>query len=123
MKKLSFLTSSLFTIVALNAQSDSISLAKKQKSYMATVRTMDNRTIKGSFYSVNDSQLVMVKSSNNHRYIPAENIKSFSLQRKNSALRGALIGFGIGAITGIVIGFASGDDPVYNEAVMIHFQL
>jgi len=45
-------------------------------------------------------------------YIPAENIRSFSLRRKNSALRGALIGFGIGAVAGIVIGLASGDDPV-----------
>ncbi len=117
MKKLSILTICLFTIIVINAQSDSILAGKKQKSFTATIRTMDNRMIKGNFYSVNDSQLVMVKSSNNHRYIPAENIKSFSLHRKNSALRGALIGFGIGAVTGIITGLASGDDPVYNEPV------
>jgi hypothetical protein len=117
MKKLSFLTTFLFAILVLNAQSDSIFSGKKQKTFTATIRTMDSRMFKGRFYSVNDSQLVLVNSSNNQRYIPAENIKSFSLQRKNSALRGALIGFGIGAITGIVVGFASGNDPVYDEAV------
>src|SRR5688572_25397914 len=117
MKKLSILTSCLFTIIVLNAQSDSITAGKKQKSFTATIRTMDNRMIKGSVYSVNDSQLVTVRSSNNHQYIPAENIRSFSLQRKNSVLRGALIGFGIGAVAGIVSGLASGNDPVYTEPV------
>ena len=44
--------------------------------------------------------------------VPAENLKSFTMKRKHSALRGALIGFGVGAAAGIIIGLASGNDPV-----------
>ena len=116
MKKLSFLIAYLFTLFVSQAQSDTISV-KKPKTYNVSIKTVNNKMIRGKFYAVNDSQLVLVKSNNNHQYIPAENIRSFSAQRKNSALRGALIGFGIGAVTGIITGLASGDDPVYNEPV------
>ncbi|MEI9909239.1 MAG: hypothetical protein WDO71_06025 [Bacteroidota bacterium] len=68
--------------------------------------------IKGRLYAINDDQLVLLKSVNNQQYIPVENIKSFSLRRKNSILKGALIGFGTGALTGIIMGLASGDDSV-----------
>jgi hypothetical protein len=34
------------------------------------------------------------------------------MKRKHSTLRGALIGFGVGAAAGIIIGLASGNDPV-----------
>jgi len=116
MKKLSFLIVCLFTLVVSQAQSDS-TVEKKQKTFNVSIKTLNNKMIKGKLYAINDSQLVLVKSFNNHQYIPAENIRSFSVQRKNSILKGALIGFGIGAVTGIVAGLASGDDPVYNEPV------
>ena len=117
MKQLSFLIICLFTLFSSQAQSDSTTLEKKQKSFVASIKTLDNKTIKGRLYAINDSQVVLLKSFTNQQYIPAENIRSFSLKRKNSVLKGALIGFGVGAITGIVIGLASGDDPVYTEPV------
>lgn len=117
MKKLSFLTACLFAVIVSHAQSDSVTAEKKQKPFSASIRTTDNKTIKGRFYAVNDSQLVLAKYGNKYQYVPAESIKSFSLKRKNSALKGALIGFAVGAVIGIVSGIASGDDPVYNEPV------
>jgi len=117
MKQLSFLIASLFAFFISQAQSDSITSVKKQKTFNTSIRTIDHKMINGRLYTINDSQVVLLKSGNNYQYVSAENIKSFSLKRKNSVLRGALIGFGVGAVTGIVIGLASGDDPVYNEPV------
>lgn len=119
MKQLSLLTVCLFTFLVSQAQFSSTQPEKKQKSFIVTIKTLDNKVIKGRFYSVNDSQLVLVKSvkispdtlqANDLQYIPAENVKSFSLIRKNSVLNGALIGLGAGAATGVITGFASGDD-------------
>jgi hypothetical protein len=112
MKKLSFLNTCLFTLFISHAQFDSTISAKKQKSFIASIQTLDNKMIKGRLYAINDSQVVLVKSFNEQYQIPVENIRSFSLKRKNSVLKGALIGFGGGALTGIIIGFASGNDPV-----------
>jgi hypothetical protein len=112
MKQLPFLTTSLFAFFISQAQSDSITSVKKQKTFNTSIRTLDHKMINGRLYAINDSQVVLLKSGNKYQYISAENIKSFSLKRKNSVLKGALIGFGAGAITGIIIGLASGDDPV-----------
>ena len=120
MKKLSLLTVVLFTFFVSQAQSDSITVQNKQKSFIASVRTLDGKTIKGRLSVVNDSELVLTKAytyfSNQYevsprQYVPAENIRSFSLIRKNSLLKGALIGLGAGAFTGMCIGWISGDDP------------
>jgi len=116
MKKLSFLTACVFTLIVSQAQSD-VSNPVRQKSLNASVNTLDGRTIKGRLYSVNDSQLVLLKSSWGQYIIPAENIQSFKLRRKNSELKGALIGFGIGTVTGIVAGFASGDDALMEPSI------
>ena len=116
MKKLTFLTICLFTLFVSHAQSNP-EIGKKQKVYNVSIKTLNNKTIRGKLHAVSDSQLVLLRSVNGQQYIDAENIRSFTMQRKNSPLRGALIGFGIGAVTGIITGFASGDDPVYNEPV------
>jgi hypothetical protein len=44
--------------------------------------------------------------------IGVDQIQSISLRKKNSVLKGALIGLGVGALTGVIAGLASGDDPV-----------
>ncbi|HKO82317.1 MAG TPA: hypothetical protein VJU78_18035, partial [Chitinophagaceae bacterium] len=105
----------LFTLFVSQAQPDSTS-GKKHKTFNISIKTLNSK-IRGRLYAINDSQLVLVKSFNHHQYVSAEDIRSFSVQRKKNTLKGALIGFGIGAVTGIIAGFASGDDPVYNEPV------
>ena len=126
MKQLSFLTACLLAFFILHAQQDSTNSGKKPKIFVTSIRTVDNKIIKGRIYAINDSQVVLAKSVkdfsnplpvNDQQFIPAENIKSFSVKKKNSVLKGALIGFGAGAVAGIVIGFASGDDPVNTEPV------
>ena len=72
---------------------------------------MDSKTLKGSLSAVNDTQLIL-RTNKKQLVVPAENLKSFTMKRKHSALRGALIGFGVGAAAGIIIGLASGNDPV-----------
>ena len=112
MKKLSFLAACLVILFASQAQTDSSIQKKKQKTFNVSLRTQENKTITGRLYAVTDSQLLLTKSLNKQLTIPAENIRSFTIKRKNSALRGGLIGLGIGLVTGAIIGLVSGDDPV-----------
>jgi hypothetical protein len=97
-------------IASSQAQKDS-AVERKQKIFIASVMTMDGKSLRAPLSAVNDTQLIL-KTNTNQLSVPAENVKSFTLKRKNSVRRGALIGFGIGAAAGIIIGLASGDDPV-----------
>ncbi len=110
MKKLVLVAACSIALVFSQAQTDSAT-AKKQKIFIASVTTMDGKFLKGSISAVNDSQVVL-KTYKNQLVVPAENLKSFTVKRKHSALRGALIGFGVGAAAGIIIGLASGNDPI-----------
>ncbi len=110
MKKIFLITACSITITFLQAQTDSAT-QKRQKVFIASVTTMDSKSLTGSLAAVNDTQLIL-KSKNQQMVVPAENLKSFTMKRKHSALRGALIGFGVGAAAGIIIGLASGNDPV-----------
>ncbi len=117
MKRLPILVVFSFVFLASKSQSDD-GYAKKIKPYNAYVKTVGNKTVKATLRGINDSVLLVSLSQSGQQWqIPAENIQSFSIKRKNSFARGALIGFGIGAVTGIIAGLASGDDPVYNEPV------
>jgi hypothetical protein len=123
MKKI-FLTAACSVLIVLSkAQTDSTA-EKRQKVFIASVTTMEGKIIKAPLSAVNDTQLVL-KAKKRQLVVPAENLKSFTLKRKNSALKGALIGFGIGAAAGVIIGLASGDDPVmsypdpYNDPFLI----
>jgi len=106
MKKILLVATCTIVISFLKAQTDS-TVGKKQKEFIASVTTLDGRTLKGSLSAVNDTQLIL-KANHTQLSVPAENLKSFTLKRKHSVRRGALIGFGIGAAAGIIIGLASG---------------
>ncbi|HET6993610.1 MAG TPA: hypothetical protein VFI06_01450 [Chitinophagaceae bacterium] len=114
LKKLLSLVTGVILVLTVNAQLDSgtSALGRAQKKFVTTVKMQDNRVINGNVYAVTDSQLIVIKSSGTRYNIPAENIQSFTLRRKNSVGRGALIGFCAGALTGVIIGFASGDDKI-----------
>lgn len=112
MKKLPFLITFMITVFICRAQQDSTVPQYKLKKYNIKIRTVDNKTMYGRFQSINDSQVLLIRSTNGSYTIPAENIQSFTMKRKNSALKGALIGLGVGTLTGIIIGLASGDDPL-----------
>jgi hypothetical protein len=109
MKKMILIAACSLTVALLKAQTVS-TVETKQKTFIASITTMDNRLLKGTLSSVNDTQLIL-RTNNNPLTVPADNVKSFTIKRKHSVRKGALIGFGIGAAAGIIIGLASGDDP------------
>jgi hypothetical protein len=121
MRKLLLLIAGLSSIIAA-AQTDSALSEKKFKNFIAKIKTTNNRSIKGLVYPITTTDELAIsrftKTNVNSlslaetMSIPAENIQSFTIRRKNSVLKGALIGLGIGAVTGVVIGLASGDDPI-----------
>ncbi len=120
MRKLVLAIICLAPLIAF-AQTDSTQAEKKFRNFVARVKTMDNISMKGILYIPTSEELVISKSvrananavlPNETISIPAENIQSFTIKRKKSVLKGALLGFGIGAVTGVIIGFASGDDPI-----------
>lgn len=121
MKKI-FLLITGFSCLLATAQTDSVQTEKKYKNFITKIKTMDNKFVKGLVYPATTTDELIIsrftKASVNSlspaetMSIPAENIQSFSIQRKKSVLKGTLLGFGIGAVTGVVIGLASGDDPI-----------
>jgi hypothetical protein len=105
----------------LYAQTDSLAARTKKAHFRATLATLDKKIIRGSLSGVSDSQATILTYARlqgsktfteQNQAIATENINSISFKRKNSVLRGALIGLGVGALTGVIIGLASGDDPV-----------
>ena len=78
---------------------------------------MENERIKAALTEVDDSGLVVTKSNGYHSHIPVEKIRSISLKRKNSVVNGALVGLGIGALTGMIAGVADGDQPLFSGPV------
>jgi hypothetical protein len=115
----------LFISFTAIAQSDTT--AKKQLPSLATVQTTGGTKIKGWFYKMDDDKIYLLPASNkslklfslgnaelNNGMIPLQvsEIQTVSLQKKGAAGRGAILGLGIGALTGVIVGFAEGDDPV-----------
>ena len=122
MKKLPFLVVFTLAFFVSKSQLDNSS-AKKVKPFKAYIKTVDNKTIKATLRGVNDSSLVLSTSRREQWYLPAENIQSFSLKRKNGVGRGAMVGFNIagngpgiagavggisGAVSGAIIGGITG---------------
>ena len=64
--------------------------------------------ILGTLASVSDSDLVFTQGAGPQSFPRAE-ISSISVKRKGHRLRNALIGFGVGTVSGAAIGFAIGE--------------
>jgi hypothetical protein len=132
MKQVFLSTILVAATLTLSAQNDSATETKKHVANMATIHTTDGKTVKGWFYRQDDNQVILLPAKNkkfnltglanpnitdNTIHMNADQIQSISLRKKNSVLKGALIGLGIGVATGIIAGFASGSDPIqpYNS--------
>ena len=111
------------------SQTDSTSSVKKSVPSIATIKTLDGKTVKGWFYKMNDDNIYLLPAKGNNKYfrsskflssavnvgsynIQVSQINTIALQRKNAGLKGTLIGLGTGAIIGALTGFISGDDPI-----------
>jgi hypothetical protein len=126
MKQIIFSTVLLFTIQLSFGQNDSTVTTKKHIPSTATIHTTGGETVKGWFYKMDDNQVVLIPAKNKNFKLAGndnvnvgiDQIRSISLRKKNSGLKGALLGMGIGATVGIIAGFASGDDekqPYYDS--------
>ncbi len=111
------------------SQTDSSLSVKKFVPSIATIKTLDGKTVKGWFYKMNDENVYLLPVKRNKKYfrsseflspdanaggfnVQVSQINIIALQKKNAGLKGALLGLGAGVITGAIIGFAEGDDPI-----------
>ncbi len=112
---------------ALSSSAQDSSRVKKQQPNLATIQTMDGKKIKGWFYQASDESILLLplrtrtfsrksfeslEKEGRITEVSLNNISSIGLRKKNSILKGALIGLGVGVVSGIIIGYASGDDPI-----------
>ena len=121
----------LLNLTCLNAQVDSSAVSstpvKKHLPSYASVKLSSGLVTRGWLYQVNDSQLVVLHAKKSRLrklteagYNPydhtsimaADQIKSLNVQRKNPGLRGALFGLAVGVLTGVIMGYAEGDDKI-----------
>ncbi|TAL43502.1 MAG: hypothetical protein EPN92_10115 [Chitinophagaceae bacterium] len=122
--KLLLILMAVISAQLLNAQTDSNAGKKKLKKYNARIETLTGEKLKGEVSSIdtNGIHLVTVLKKNNNNngivsnscsgFISYSQLQKVSFKRKNTVLRSSLIGLGIGAATGVIIGFASGNDRV-----------
>jgi hypothetical protein len=126
MKKL-FVLVLTYSFYGAFAQTDSVLKEKKPKQFVASINTSTGKVDRGLIYQLDDSAITIktlpgLKTNFSsktkrdkyslNRYAQ-ENIESISIKRNNAKKRGALIGAGVGLVAGVVMGFASGDDPIY----------
>jgi hypothetical protein len=127
MKRFFFSATLLIAGLISFAQNDSTLEIKKHLPSLTTIHTTEGKTLKGWFYRLDDNQVILLPAKNkkynikkfstidvdmNTFNIGIDQIQSISLRKKNSVLKGTLIGLGVGIVTGTIIGFASGNDPV-----------
>lgn len=129
MKQYSIFLFSFFIMTTAHCQDSSTIRTKKQSPSFAILRLTDGHLRKGWLYQANFDEISLIEKK--QVFVPFagiiykntgskgsptrflnEQIEILSLKKKNAGLTGALIGLGIGAATGAIIGFASGDDPV-----------
>jgi hypothetical protein len=124
---LSFIT--FFFAISVFSQTDSTASEKKVVPSIATVKTLDGKTVKGWFYKMNDENIYLLPVKKNKKYfrssdflspdvnagsfnIQVSQINTIALQKKNAGWKGILIGLGAGVVTGALLGFISGDNPI-----------
>jgi len=116
-----------FLSVISIAQNGSTTPGKKQQPNIAYINSMDGEKVKGWFFKMDDEHIYLLPASrktfswtefkkpdlNNKSFqMDVSAVNTIKLQKKNASIKGALLGLGIGAVTGALIGFVSGDDPV-----------
>lgn len=127
MKKLFIICTVLTIQLSAVAQTDTAAPAQKKAPSRAIINTMDGRKVKGWLYKIDTSNVYLLPAKtknlqplyykapdvNDASYnLEAMQINTIVLKKRNHALKGALIGFGAGAVIGATIGFASGDDAI-----------
>lgn len=111
---------------ALAQAPDTATSLRKTKPYLATLRHMEGGKMKGWLYRATDDSILLLTAKRQRVFMGSEyarpdmqnaaygeaipGIKSLTLRKKKAPENGLLIGMGVGALTGAISGFASGDD-------------
>jgi hypothetical protein len=109
MKSLCFLSvlTLAFTLTTTNAQ--------KANTYKIWVTLENQEQLKGTFYSAEEAELVILGEDLNQLKIAPETIGTIKLRREGIVGKGAWIGAISGALIGSVIGFASAEDAYVSQ--------
>jgi len=107
MKKLIFLIT-IFSFQLVNAQTENEPAKKKEKNFIATIKSIDGTVTKGEITGINENS-IHIKNLSPYSF---DQVQTISVKRKNSVLRGALIGLGAGVVSGVIMGMASGSDKL-----------
>lgn len=92
-------------------------MSSSKKTFKVTILDQQAQRHQGYLQNINDSTLSLATApysygeTVNGRRIPYPDIASMTIKRKGSATRGIIIGALSGFLMGIIIGYASGDDP------------
>jgi hypothetical protein len=90
----------------------------KKKTYKVTVYDSYSQSHKGYLHNIADSSVSLASAPTHFgetgkgKLIQYPDISSITIQRKGSAARGVIYGAVGGFLIGVIIGIASGDDPV-----------
>ena len=121
MKKLTLL-SFLLTVCLIG-----ITQQKKQLPNLAVIQTTDGKKIKGWYYAVREDSVLLLplptrsfsprdlnklEGSGRMLSFNIAQIEKIGLAKKNRVLKGALIGMGVGVVSGYIMGLSQGDDPI-----------
>lgn len=105
----------VFFLLALIFQSDS----SAQTIYKSWIRQYDNPVIQGFIYQFNDTSLIIsndysefepIKNSALFQTLEIAEIGAIKVRRRESVLKGVIIGTAAGALIGAIIGHSLGDD-------------
>ncbi|MDX2306438.1 MAG: hypothetical protein NW226_26755 [Microscillaceae bacterium] len=108
-----FTLTCLFFVYAyfLQAQTDSLSRPSLKYTYFLKLNQGELKPMKGHLSELKDSSLVFVNRFNFQPIeYPIGQIDLLTYRKKNSLLKGTLIGLAGGTLLGVIIGFALGDD-------------
>ncbi len=113
------------TMTAQKVSSDD-TISLKKRIYKISIITSDSKKVNGYLANLSDSNLYLslsplrlsLENSNNYlSHYSYDHLEKIEIKRKAGAGRGAWQGALIGLAAGVIVGFASGDDPVstYNN--------
>lgn len=108
MKPSRFLIALLATIISVSVQAQ-----LKKNSYRVRIELLNGKNVRGYLTALNDSSIQIRRASTEKvdTLFTVSSIKNLSIRRKNSGGHGFLVGLGVGAGLGALIGYASYSPP------------
>lgn len=86
---------------------------KTRTGAIINVQKTDNQIVKGELIAVRkkDNSLILLHEKMGEMYVDIKDIKIIQMYLGTKAKEGATIGLLVGGLTGVILGFSSGDDP------------